>query len=433
MKRHNSRNRLPKLLGTAAVLLGVGYAAGSIIDVQSTLFPVAHADQQQGAGQGQGGQGQGGQGKGGSGGGYGYGGDASRQLEDLLRGGRGGLFAEEDEDSDRPAWAQGNRDLNPHAQGGGQPPGAGSKKGDLYGDLYVILRDENGVPILLTLPSGEQVVQPIDADGNLIPLNDEGEPVDAEAAALLQEVEFGRISVGRAPTKVLEHSLDEALSSLASVYTLDENNNIVIADGASISFDAAGRLVITVDGVSKTIDSPLENLALYTDLMLTGAINTVVTLSYVDANNETVYVTKDVAIVPTLDLDVAASLLAAAADKTGSISIDLVAYQNSILGVNTVVDGQTVDYFDYSTYTYDRADTFGDTTVTYLKATTNDAGETIYIVVTDTVLNAVFGGEDGIFDAATENVTASNIAGFASATDDALQVIEFVHDNEVRI
>lgn len=46
-----------------------------------------------------------------------------------------------DEDSDRPDWAQGNNDLNPHSKGGGQPGDAGDMKGDLYGDLYVILRD----------------------------------------------------------------------------------------------------------------------------------------------------------------------------------------------------------------------------------------------------------------------------------------------------
>ena len=69
------------------------------------------------------------------------------------------------------------------------------------------------------------------------------------------EVELGRLSVGRAPEKVLTHSLDEALSKLT-------------AAGAVIAVDSTGRL--TVNGV--TIDSPLENLALYDKYMTTGSL-----------------------------------------------------------------------------------------------------------------------------------------------------------------
>lgn len=57
----------------------------------------------------------------------------------------------EDDDSDRPAWAGGNPELNPHAgAGGGKPVGAGSKKGDLYGDLIMLLRN----PV-----SGEAIIE----------------------------------------------------------------------------------------------------------------------------------------------------------------------------------------------------------------------------------------------------------------------------------
>src|SRR5690606_27424240 len=45
--------------------------------------------------------------------------------------------ASEEEDSDRPEWAgvKGGK-----AGGGGKPFGAGTKKGDLYGDMYILLR-----------------------------------------------------------------------------------------------------------------------------------------------------------------------------------------------------------------------------------------------------------------------------------------------------
>ncbi len=75
------------------------------------------------------------------------------------------------------------------------------------------------------------------------------------AAVVPSEVEFGRLSVSRSPNKVSDHSLAEALTTLT-------------VTGAVVTQDAAGRLVITVDGVSKTIDSPLENLALYKAILL---------------------------------------------------------------------------------------------------------------------------------------------------------------------
>ena len=40
----------------------------------------------------------------------------------------------------------------------------------------------------------------------------------------------------------------------------------------AVSLDDSGRLVLTTDGVAKTINSPLENLAIYKALMTTGTI-----------------------------------------------------------------------------------------------------------------------------------------------------------------
>ena len=65
-----------------------------------------------------------------------------------------------DEDSDRPEWAG----VPGGKAGGGTSPDAGGS-GDLYGDIYVILRDDHGVPIL----NANGFVQPIDADGTLSP------------------------------------------------------------------------------------------------------------------------------------------------------------------------------------------------------------------------------------------------------------------------
>ena len=74
----------------------------------------------------------------------------------------------------------------------------GTKKGDeLSATMWIILRDENGVPIL----NADGFVQPLDKDGNLIPLDAEGAPIDESLAV---EVELGRTNVGRSPTKVLD-------------------------------------------------------------------------------------------------------------------------------------------------------------------------------------------------------------------------------------
>jgi len=96
---------------------------------------------------------------------------------------------------------------------------------------------------------------------------------------LVDEVHFGRMNLSRSPEAVLQAAFDEAINSI---------NN-----ATSISRDVAGRLLITtdiyeefstaVDGacqnayvetITKAIDSPLENLALYVKLITDGHLVT---------------------------------------------------------------------------------------------------------------------------------------------------------------
>ncbi len=285
-------------------------------------------------------------------------------------------IGEADEDSDRPVWAgvKGGK-----AGAGGKPAGGGTKKGDLYGDLWVVLRDANGVPIL----SSAGFVQPIDVNGNLIPLDAEGAPLDP---TLTQEVEFSRLSVSRAPSKVLTHSLDEAISKITA--------------GTTITLDAAGRIVI--DG--STIDSPLENLALYKAIMTS---------------------TLPAAVAAKLPADTfAASLLAAAADKTSTINTDVLVYLNNFVGINTVVDGKVTDYYKFTT-DYDRYTTYKDVYVQVLVP--QDDGVT-YILQNVNVYDTLFSSSNWI-DPTPSSAGADD---FAAAANDALRVIQFVHDNEPR-
>jgi hypothetical protein len=284
------------------------------------------------------------------------------------------------EDSDRPIWAgvKGGK-----AGAGGKSGGAGTKKGDLYGDLYVIKRTEDGVPVLIQLTDGTWVVQPIDAAGNLIPLDVEGAAIDP---TLLQTVEFSRLSVGRAPDKVLTHSLDEAVAKITA--------------GTSITLDVAGRIVI--DGA--TIDSPLENLALYTAIMTKSLDSTVA--AKLPSNVS------------------ATSLLAAAADKTSTFNVDTLVYLNGILGINlTTTNGVIYSSYDFTT-DYDRSDVYAAKTAEVLVPQPDGV---TYVKTTVNIYDAVFKSTDW-----NDADTTGGADDFAQATDDALQVIEYIHDNAVR-
>jgi hypothetical protein len=283
----------------------------------------------------------------------------------------------------------------PHYGGGkdvqGKPAGAGSKKGDLFGDMVVILRDENGVPVL----TPEGYVQPLDAEGNPLPLNEEGEVINPDA---MIEVELGRSNVARSPSKVLEGQLDEVIAAINA------------AD--SVTLDESGRIVTTTDGEEATVDSPIANLALYKTILNTG------TIEGVDASKLPAELANLADGVKTdADLLSAIGFLAGATDKEGALSVDEIVYLNSILGIEgTITGADGRSYIDYSNFTYDRSSTYDGVTVTVLVETSPG----VFEMQTVNVMDAVFGGAD----ASGEDVT-----GYTQAADDARSVLLFVHDN----
>ena len=284
-------------------------------------------------------------------------GSHGRSFEDIVRD-----VAGEEEDSDRPAWAgvPGGKD----GAGGGRPDTSGTARGDLYGDLWVILRDANGVPIL----NSAGFVQPIDANGNLIPLDEEGAPIDA---TLPIEVELGRLNVGRAPVKVLDRRAEEVIAFLN--------------DADEVSLDAAGRIVVTIDGVAKTIDSPLENLAIYVALMTTGTIPGVDDLpgTALDFLVDGKF---------TADGPDGGPLVARRRQRQERRSeADEIAYINAFLNINNVTTGDvTYSNVDYSGFSYDRETAYGDVTTTVLVRQTDGSWEPTEINVYDTI----FGVQD---------------------------------------
>lgn len=307
-----------------------------------------------------------------------------------------------EEDSDRPPWAMGNKEANPHSGTSGSKGGS-TKKGTDYGDIWVILRDDEGTPILDAVNGNVQPCLDL-ACTTYVQLTADGE-LPAEYTSQVIGVEFGRLNVARSPSKVTEHSLVEALSKL-------DGGTL----GVDVTLDPAGRLV--VDG--SAIDSPLENLALYVALLTAPVKDGVVTLSIttnVEGSGDTTYT---FSVPEDVRLDLAASMLAAASDKTGDLTVDEIVNISKFLGVDDELAALVGDY------TYDRDTIYGDVSVWVLKQSTDADGNTIYIPT-----------EVDVIDVVTFNTTpaidgdANGIDRFTQAADDAVQVLEYVHDNAI--
>ncbi len=379
MQKSKTR-KLALLAGVAAIVMGGAVAHSDMIFTDGQM---AYAEKGGAGGhKGQGGKGgQGGAGHKGQGGKKG-----GHSVDDVMHDSDEG-----DEDSDRPEWAG--------TQGKDGKPGRpntnpGVSKGGLYGDMYALLRDENGVPIL----NADGFVQPVDKDGNPIALDEEGKPVDEDATV---EVELERLNVGRAPNTVLSKRLEEAVK--------------VIDTATAVDLDASGRIVLTIDGEQKTIDSPLENLGIYVALMNEGTLG-------LSLDNS---VLGDLAFLNdgTLtgqDISAATSFLAAASGKYSPVTVDSVAYMNNILGIDGTIEQNDLEYVDFSNFSYDRSDMYAGVTTEVLVETSPG----VYETQTVDLYNVVFEGQDFSSN--------SGIDGFAQATDDARAVIAYVHDNEPR-
>jgi Ca2+-binding RTX toxin-like protein len=304
----------------------------------------------------------------------------------------------------------------------------GSMKGDLYGDQYIVLRDLNsedgggdGEPILDS--NGQSILIGTNGEPIYFVVTDEGEyEIAPEDLTYVQTVELGRANVARAPSKVMEKALDAALEKIEA--------------GTNLTVDAAGRIV--VDGV--TIDSPLENLALYKYLMTAGGeIGWPDVVDYWPSELQALVGSN------TLDPDWSpASLLGTAFDKTAPISLDAVMYQDTVLGVNkvTYINGEMqVDYFDFTngsteSFNYDRTAYYGDTWLQWYADTDGDPSN--LELVQASVMEAVFDGQswsdtyiqvasDGIsFE--TVDAVLSGTNDFAQAVEDARAVINFMHE-----
>lgn len=125
----------------------------------------------------------------------------------------------------------------------------------------------------------------------------------AWAGGAVDDVELGRLNVARAPGHVLDRALAEALATMdPTLYSMPDLEAVVYA----ILNETAVR-----------VDSPLQNLALYKDMLLDGTIGDGVKIP-VNQDNFLV---------------LAAIFVGGAAEKTLPITVDTVEALNTIMGL----------------------------------------------------------------------------------------------------
>ena len=390
----------------------------------------------------------------------------------------------------------GNGPGGPGGGGGGGGEGDIPYTGELYGDLYVILRDEGGVPIL----SVDGCIQPISAVTDVTTIYTStgeveisalvGEPfalptytdtagdlveceLTEDMATWVQAVDFGRLNLGRAPEGVIAHAFDEAVNKM----------NAAVA----VNVDPVGRIMYSQDNeLWSTIDAPAENLALYIKLMTDGHWITVNTepivkggkpegkgppegdgpsteprpvLNCYDSDGFDTQLHTDLdglgfvnlchddedTTLANKEFILAASLLAGAADKGGTITLDKVVYINSIYGINKY-DTNGYQYYNFSNFGYGQE--YPDSKEKLFGGRSSYPCPAGYVWVIqptdDTYINftaqcvwiltsVMFNEMEEVYDTVDPDyvVFDNNVRGFTQAADDALQVLEYIHNYKV--
>lgn len=374
--------------------------------------------------------------------------------------------------------------------GSGSGGGGGEEGSPDWGDMVVLYRDADGVPVIsdpvsVTDPEtglpvdGGLCQQPLAAPGvtfanpDNTPCTPVGGsclvPVDPLACAVvvgyetyLQPVDFARMNSARAPASTLDQQLADLLVNLstAQCLSLDPAGRLVFTSPDTLDGDGDGD---TTELVSAAVDSPLQNLAIYREMMARGVLgDPPIALPAPPFGAYGI-------------IDTAAKGLGAASDKGGKIDVDVVVYLNQIQGLSdaatpTVLPKKCISYRDEvqgvvqlvekcfllyrpdgnpegSPYGYRRSETYSNLPYPpYIPAQSPQAGIFEYLtlytspgiipplfwIVQNPILPAVF-PDPVVPGGHLPGYEGGNIGGFAQASDDARAAIDFMHSHPVLV
>ncbi|WP_346855644.1 hypothetical protein [uncultured Draconibacterium sp.] len=389
------------------------------------------------------------------------------------------------------------------------------EEGDLYGDLIEVERNFAGVPVLYPLAYAieyqdemvtgiidvhnprltgsfmlnSQLISPVNGfiENPLVLYDAEGELLEA-VTAYVYPIEQGRLNLVRSPRAVLASRMTEVLKNFGDGTVAD-----VVRDYCGRLYMIRTQAALNLGIGDKPIDSPLENLALYYELMNFG-------FSRSASSNGLNFLTEDdngfggfrfqsrldnewgIGARQFPDLidqikqrqfvaNLAAACVAAASDKSNFLTFDEISYLNQFMGIPYIpnfdsskdqynevqcffpVIQQEVRminktdktqyskyryYVDYSNFVYNRFK-FADTKLDLYSIEYDDSTEppTINRVLVEAGLaldDILSGGYEGDVLASYRYTEMKDerigALGFSNQADDYVQALEVVHNNE---
>lgn len=316
-------------------------------------------------------------------------------------------------------------------------------------------------------------------DGHLVTPGDERMPIDRSKNGgiplwKMLEMTDGPAAAALRPTVNIAKLESFGLGTLVNVTAVEYLTYYICLNDAGTVVPCQ---VWDEDPVQPEIDRELVgnpaavSRELRTQLASEGCpVSTFVDNPYVCEGPFTGIMSDDDGTADTADLNFAASFLAAAADKTGDIGVDMVVYLNSILGINKVLgysayndDGSPVSdaidyeknpvYFNFQGITaYNRNTTFGSgargrAPADWWENPSGSApvydgqvavllgGSPTWTETPTPILNRRISwdaiGQDLGTGIPNGTVAAENIFGFTQQADDNLSVIEFIHTYQI--
>lgn len=298
---------------------------------------------------------------------------------------------------------------------------------DLYGDLWILKRDANGVPLRdenecvmpiasqpLELPQMDDNGDPVlDDNGNVVTYSSETIPM------ILEEYMDGLLKCAPAPDyedyvmEVEMGRLNCSRSSLNNPGMMDRHLFEVvnrINKAVEIKRDLAGRIILTTlkddIPVDATIDSPLENMAVYRALMKSGTLEVPVTVN-IEGTKET----------RTLEITLSDDVL-------NEHGMGYLKYGDGSPGSPRGIDITNGGYADFSEVSHCPKADYEGVLVDFVERQDGVCPyeDRIGIDIWPRVLNAEIGveGEE-------DNNPASHISAFVQHADNARRVINFIH------